>query len=372
MDQEQLLTAEEVRRALAQFVELAAAYEGAGVEVPAGDRAADAKVLTLVTRALLSHRDGQRLQQRDVAHAIGHTLVARAYEANQNSTQLDLQEQLVREFGELGVVLSDDDLNTLVIFYERDGQIGRHEASARSNGFADEHEEDASSEDDEVTVKGEGGAVQAAKKTLGTILGWSKRGFHDVIRRASRLPFCRVAFGRWVGRSARNKYLRELLAAWEQDAAAGETPWAGSLESLRTIAESVGDKLDSAVERLTLSTFTTTEGLLWILSTDSEVDAISKAQDTFRKRCILYASLITCLIAIDPDTAEQRFAELPRPGLSDDLVAATRPLISALKARNKDATEQAVAVFQSAVILHLIESARAVHAKHFETLNQGA
>lgn len=202
------------------------------------------------------------------------------------------------------------------------------------------------------------------------MLGRSKRTLNDVSQRALALPLSRSAFGRWISTGARSRYARELLDTWEQEAPEEGTPWSGSLDSLRELSEATGERLDTAAERLVLAMFTTTEGLLTIMTTDSDVPAIRKAQQTFRERCTRYVSLLVCFIATDPDTADQRLAELPN--LKIELREAARPMISALQSLDARAAEHAVSALHSAVIVHLIEFARAEHARRFKTLIKNA
>lgn len=153
---------DDVRLALAHFFELAAAYEGVGVDAVGGDRKADAETLAAVTQALLKHRAKQRAQQRDVAQASALRLLTEAYRAAKQQSQHDLQAQIIKTFDDFGLAVTDDELDKLVIFYEQDNESTKTAAISRSNGFTKTGD---SADAYEITIKGEGGPADAAKTT---------------------------------------------------------------------------------------------------------------------------------------------------------------------------------------------------------------
>jgi hypothetical protein len=280
-------TVEEVRLALSHFVELAAAFEGRGVALAGGPRDADINTLTDVTRALLRHRAVQRRSQADLVHGLAVNVLAEAYRGAQNGTQLDLQTRMVEEFGQLGIELSDADLDQLVVLWAVDKDEARLAAIARSNPTTTRAASDSGPE--EVTIKGSGGPVEAAKKTLGSVLDRGTRTLHDVKEAVEETPPMRAAFGRWIGTAERHRYVDELRASWlkEPGSAHAATLLSGSLGSLKQLEEARGDVFDATVEKGALAFLTTAEGLLSIVTAESNSPALVEASATSISRQVV-------------------------------------------------------------------------------------
>lgn len=358
-------TVEEVRLALSHFIELAAAFEGRGVALMGGPRDADLNTLTDVTRALLGPRAVQRRSQADLVHGLAVNVLAEAYRGAQNGTQLDLQTRLVEEFGQLGIDLSDADLDQLVVLWAADKNEARLAAIARSNPTTTRAASDSGPE--EVTIKGSGGPVEAAKKTLGSVLDRGTRTLHDVKEAVEETPPMRAPFGRWIGTAERHRYVDELRASWlKEPGSAHAALLSGSLGSLKELEEARGDVFDATVEKGALAFLTTAEGLLSIVTAESDSPTLKEAQRQFHERWSSRAKLLLGLIAIAPDLAEERLAELP--GVSARVYDAARPLIAAFQTADEAAGKAVLLRFNAAVALDVIESARAHHAERLQSL----
>ncbi len=359
-------TVEEVRLALSHFVELAAAFEGRGVALARGPRDADLNTLTDVTRALLGHRAVQRRSQADLVHGLAVNVLAEAYRGTQNGTQLDLQTRLVEEFRQLGIELSDADLDQLVVLWAVDKDEARLAAIARSNPTTTRAASDSGPE--EVTIKGSGGPVEAAKKTLGSVLNRGTRTLHDVKEAMEETPPMRAAFGRWIGTAERHRYVDELRVSWlkEPGSTHAATLLSGSLGSLKELEEARGDVFDATVEKGALAFLTTAEGLLSIVTAESNSPALVEARRQFQDRWSARATLLLILIGTAPELADERLAGIP--GISAQVRDAARPLVAAFQTADEAAVKEALLRFNAAVALDVIESARAHHAERLQSL----
>jgi hypothetical protein len=357
----------DVRTALLHLAELAAGFEGRGVTVTgandARDRVRDAATLTKVTALLLKHRSRQRDRQRNAVYGFLMRVLGAKYRDVRDADDrapLDIQDRIVEAFAPFGFELSDSDLDELVILPEVALESRRTAAKGRSNGAA--ITPIAERELDELTIKDCFGPSEAAKATLARVLDRGLGTLGTAKREAEWLPLARVAFGHWVGSGALHEYLDERSRPTSNSA----KPFAGSMSSLHDVSEAAGQILDPAVERMTRELFTTTGGLLMLVTEPPGSERVRKWQDDFYARCSLRNALVWVLIGDELALAQRRIAGVPQ--LGQLVLDAARALIAALTAGDEPTIEHAARALRLAVFAEVLESDRARLTEHLASL----
>jgi hypothetical protein len=360
------LPVERIRRLVGHLIELGAACEGHGVDVGGGDPDDDLRTITAVLGLLEEHLERQRQRQLDPLHGTILDLIADTYRASKSLTAYELQTHLIEKFRFLGVELIPDELDEIVVPWDVEKAGARQAAVARSYGPANNTSADEGPE--EVTIKESGGPVDAAKKTLGSVLKRGTRNLGTTRQRTLKAPMARVAFGRWVSASARSKYAQEVCTLWQrvQEAAALEKPLSGTLSSLRRLGEESGMTVDAFVERFTLDLFTTTDGLLAILSAESRTPQLLEIQRQFHERLSFRVALYSMFIAVDLKSADERLARMTP--MNERIRGAAQSLITTLRSGIEESVGAAHRELQLAVAADTLELARAHLADHFRTL----
>jgi hypothetical protein len=315
--------------------ELAAAYEGRGFSVDTTAEASDHTTLAAVTALLLKHRAKQRERQRDALHGVLVRLLSddyRAVRAEKLASAHDLQERIVETFKALGVRLTDENLDELVIPWDTDGpDIGTSTVQR--------------------TIKGCRGSVEAAKSTLSKILNRGTRTLAEARSRADWLPLARYAFGRWVNDKVRDTYVAELHSSQNQ------TPKSNrSLGSLGEIDELTGMSIDLEVGHLTQTLFTTELGLQTLFTSQPSSAGMRAIQEEFHARWSFRYSLILMLIAVAPDVAEEILPGVP--DLAESVRDAVRNLLAARKGQHEKAVARAEVDLGIAIWNDLVDSVR--------------
>jgi PAS domain-containing protein len=250
------LSIEDVRTAVLHLVELAAAYEGRGVEVdePPGIDADDTKTLREVVSALKAHRAAQRLRQRNAALRLLSDILGDAYRNFAGNGQLtagDLQDWVGGILRLLGVTPTDAELDDLVIDRElRPETYTPRKPVPKKTAQGDGDRNPALRQLEhpgggraDVTIRTAGGPVEAAKHTLSRAVGRSLGTIADA-RRSKQHSLARHAFNRYVPRGMRAAYVRELHEALPSRAANESA----RLADLGDVGEPVGLVLDLVVE----------------------------------------------------------------------------------------------------------------------------
>ncbi len=202
------LLVEEVRLAVLHLVELAAAFEGRGLQLDEAVEALDddVRVLREVTDALLRHRREQCVRRRDAwlpPLSRGLEEAYRAFRRDDSRTAFELQEVILRGLEAVGITPSETELDVLVM--ERDLET------------ADNMEDGT---EQSISIGTVGGPAAAAKEALSETAGRSSRSIGYLrqppsswlpsLRKSAAMLPVRIAFHRWVPRRARAAYVIAL------------------------------------------------------------------------------------------------------------------------------------------------------------------
>jgi hypothetical protein len=334
--------AEDVRTGLWHLIELAAAYEGRGVDVGGSVDESDARTLNEVTRLLLKHREEQRARQRDAVQAQQLRVLEKQYRTVRNDGTVipqEIQDRIVGALYGLDVQLSEADLDELVIL---PGNVETRKSKGDPRRLRPP-------DPAELTIKGGGGPADAARKTLAKILGRSPRTLATVKKRAGALTLARVAFGRWVTDAAREAYIAECRDC-RQEAA---KPSARSVRSLGEIDEASGRGLDSMMESQVLDFLTEKVFLPALLPNLTAPDARLVVLDVLGEKFQSSCELVERLVNSEPDVLEAALRG-ETEGIRDGL----RNLVVARRAPDEAAVLRAKIDLMRALRQELLQAAR--------------
>jgi hypothetical protein len=217
-DEEVTVTVEEVRTAVLHFIELAAAFEGRGLDTNLSGGpfsevleslgwdahtqpesfAEDRRCLAAVVHALLHHRRQQRIRQRNgLLEGLVFSLseIYRSYNDDTDTRAPDLKESVRNAFDTVGITVNDSELDQLILERVESDEEGAEDGRAWS-------------------IRGLGGPVEAAKTVIGRLVRLSAGTIAGAQRTPHPLNMARRPFGRWVPRQA-----RVAFAAWIHDVA---------------------------------------------------------------------------------------------------------------------------------------------------------